>query len=398
MSTENIQLGNNDPAPANRRRLDWRLICIALVAVVLIAVLRGLTGHAKAQPTATNSPALPAVAVARVAREDLYNEITIPAEFRPYLQVELHAKISGYLEQINVDIGDRVKAGQLLAVLEMPELKSDLDRAMAAAQRTEVDYKDVHLVYQRLKSVNQSHPNLVAQQELDAAEAKDSVAQAAIAAAKAEVEKFQTMLAYTRITAPFDGVITHRYADPGSLIQAGTSSDTQSRPLVRLSDNYRLRLDFPVSVGNIRDIRVGDTVTVRVQSSGGKTFTGTISRCAQKVDEDTRTMNTEIEVSNPNLELVPGMYATLVLKVEKRPQVLTVPTEAVSTGKSPNVYLVNGRQELEERPVVLGIETAGKYEVLSGLKEGDLVMIGNRSEIKPGQRVTTKFVDSLAQQ
>jgi RND family efflux transporter MFP subunit len=377
MSTENTEPDSVDSTPSARRWLDWRVICLVLLAAISIPAWRALSGHAKTQRATAPEDSAPAVSVARVSREDLYNEVTIPAEFRPYLQVELHAKISGYVEQINVDIGDKVKAGQLLAKLEMPELKSELDRALAAAQRAEADYKDAHLVYQRLTSVNQSHPNLVAQQELDAAEAKDSIAQAAIAAAKADVEKFQTLLAYTRITAPFDGVITHRYADPGSLIQAGTSSDTQARPLVRLSDNYRLRLDFPVSVGYVQDVRVGDTVTVRVESSGGKPFTGTISRCAQKVDDDTRTMITEIEVPNPNLELVPGMYATLVLKVEKRPHALTLTSEAISTGKSPSVYLVNSNQEIE---------------ILAGLKEGDLVMIGNRSEVKLGQKVATKLI------
>lgn len=338
------------------------------------------------------------VAVARVARADLFNEITIPAEFRPYLQVELHAKVSGYVDQINVDIGDQVKARQLLATLEVPELRDELNRAVAAEKRAAADYKDAHLVYTRLLAVEKEHPNLVAQQELDAAEAKDATTEAALAAAKAEREKYETLLSYTRITAPFDGVVTRRYADPGSLIQAGTTSDTQSMPLVRLSDNYRLRLDFPVSVVYVKDIQLRDPVEVRVESLKGKPFNGIISRFSQKVDEDTRTMITEIEVPNPKLELVPGMYATVVLKVERRPQVLTIPTEAISTDKKPTVYVVNSTQEIEERPVTLGLETPTKYEIVGGLKEGELVMIGSRSQVKLGQKVEAKLIGSLAQQ
>src|SRR4029077_2575388 len=132
------------------------------------------------------------VAVARTTREDLYNEVSIPAEFRPYLKVELHAKVSGYVDQINVDIGDQVKAGQLLARLEVPELRDELARAKAAEKRAEADYKDAHLVYSRLLAVEKEHPNLVAQQELDAAEAKDATTEAAIAAAKAETGRYQT--------------------------------------------------------------------------------------------------------------------------------------------------------------------------------------------------------------
>jgi RND family efflux transporter MFP subunit len=169
-------------------------------------------------------------------------------------------------------------------------------------------------------------------------------------------------------------------------------------PLVCLSDNYRLRLDFPVSVAYVKDIQLGDRVEVRVQSLKGKPFTGTISRSTQKVDEDTRTMIMEIEVPNPKLELVPGMYATVVLQVDRRPQVLAIRTEAISTDKKTLVYVVNREQEIEERPVTLGLETPGKYEVVDGLKEGDLVMIGSRSRVKPGQKVEAKLIDSQAQQ
>jgi RND family efflux transporter MFP subunit len=380
------------------RHIDWRIIGIMFLAAASIPVWRAVSVHAQPQ-VATGSAAPPlTVAVARVTREDLYNEVTIPAEFRPYLKVELHAKVSGYVDQINVDIGDQVKAGQLLARLEVPELRDELARAKAAEQRAGADYKDAHLVYTRLLAVDKAHPNLVAQQELDAAEAKDNTSEAAIAGAKAEAQRQQTLLAYTHITAPFDGVITHRYADPGSLIQAGTASDTQSMPLVCLSDNYRLRLDFPVSVAYIKDIQIGDRVEVRVQSLKGKPFTGTISRSTQKVDEDTRTMIMEIEVPNPKLELVPGMYATVVLQVDRRSQVLAIRTEAISTDKKTLVYVVNREQEIEERPVTLGLETPGKYEVVDGLKEGDLVMIGSRSRVKPGQKVEAKLIDSQAQQ
>jgi len=379
------------------RKLGWRTVGLVVVVSLSIPVWRALTGHAKTDTANVAKVEAQPVAVARVTREDLYNEVSIPAEFRPYLKVELHAKVSGYVDQINVDIGDQVKAGQLLARLEVPELRDELARAVATEQRAEADYKDAHQVYNRLLNVEKAYPNGVAQQELDAAEAKDATTHAAIANAKAEVQRLKTLLAYTQITAPFDGVITHRYADPGSLIQSGTASDTQSMPLVCLADNYRLRLDFPVSVAYVKDIHLGDQVEVRVESLNGKPFTGTISRSAQKVDEDTRTMLTEIEVPNPKLELVPGMYATVVLKVERRPRALAIPIEAVSTDKKASVYLINSEQEIEERPVALGLETPAKYEVVAGLKEGDLVLVGRRSQVKPGQKVEAKLFSSLAQ-
>ena len=309
-----------------------RLIGLSAAVIAAIGGVFWFIHHAHAKTAAAEAPSVsvvPTVAVAKIGREDLYKEVTISAEFRPYVQVELHAKVSGYVDQMNVDFGDRVKAGQLLATLEVPELQDELHNAIATEQKAEADYTNANLIYTRLTAVNKDHPNLVAQQDLDTAEANDHTTAAAIAAAKADREKYQTLVAYTKITAPFDGVITHRYADPGALIQAGTASDTQSMPLVRVSDNYLLRLDFPVTVDYVKDIVLNDPVEVRVESLGGKTFTGNISRFTHDVDDNTRTMITEIEVPNQDLKLVPGMYATVVLQVEKRPQVLAIPTEAV---------------------------------------------------------------------
>ena len=134
------------------------------------------------------------VPVATVTREEVYNEVTFAAEFRPYNEVELHAKISGYVTNLSVDFGDQVKTGQLLAELEVPELKDQLDSAEAARQKAEADHTVAHWAYTRLMDVIKQHPNLVAQQELDAAQAKDLSTDAAIAAAKADMERYQTMI------------------------------------------------------------------------------------------------------------------------------------------------------------------------------------------------------------
>jgi RND family efflux transporter MFP subunit len=360
---------------------------ILAAAIVIGLIGLWLAHHAQAQaPANADLTAMPTAGVAKVTREDLFKEVTIAAEFRPYVEVALPAKVTGYVGKMNVDFGDKVQAGQLLATLEVPELQADLDNAQATEQKAQADYTNAHLIYTRLLSVNKEHPNLVAQQDLDTADANDLTTAAAIAAAKANVEKFQTMVGYTQITAPFDGVVTHRYADPGTLI------DAQGKPLVRVSDNYRLRLDFPVTVDYVKDVKLGDAVTVRVDSLNGKTFTGKISRFTHEVDDNTRTMITEIEVPNADLELIPGMYATVVLKVEKRLQALAVPTEAVVGEKTPTVYVVNRDNQIEERAVKLGLETPDDYEVLSGLREGDLVIIGNHSGFQAGQKVEPKLV------
>jgi len=371
------------------RRIGFSL---ALLTVVVATVSTLYVRQGRTKTSASDPAANTVVAVTAVTRENLLKEIEAPAEFRPYTEVNVYAKVAGYVSRIDVDVGDQLMKGQLIALLEVPEIKDELDHALATYQRSEADYKDAHLSYSRLLAANSEHSNLIAQQDLDSAEAKDAAAAGALAAAKADVEKYRTLNDYARITAPFEGVITKRYADPGALIQAGTSSNTQAMPLVRISENRRLRLDFPVSVDYVARIRDDSPVTVRVDSLGGRTFNGRIARFTHRIDESTRTMMVEVEVANDSLELVPGMYATATLAIDEHSNVLAVPVEAVPSGAR-TVFVVDADQRLEERPIKLGLETATKYEVLAGLNEGDRVVVGNSGQLRAGQLVEAKFAE-----
>ncbi len=412
MSTETSKDPAN-PSPADRpeqfrlptllRRIDWRIASVLVLALIVIPVWRATTSHAK--PGAITIPA-PQVAVSKVTREDLNEELVCNAELRPYQEIDLHAKVAGYLENISVDIGDRVQAGQLLATIEVPELADDIQRAKAALDRNEQEvsraqaaYDEAHLVYTRLAAVDKAQPNLIAQQELDAGVEKDRTTASALAATKAEVDvsraeiaKLQTMMKYSRIVAPFSGIITRRYADPGALIQAGISSSTQTLPLVRLSQNNRLRLDIPISVSYVSRIDLGGPVEIHVDSCA-KSFSGKIARSTRKVDTATRTMDVEVDVPNEDLKLIPGMYASVAVRLDHRDKVLAVPVEAVSRQATATVFVVNKNNTIEERVISLGLETPHKLEVLSGLNENELVMIGNRTQVKPGQLVEPKPVE-----
>ncbi len=379
-----------EPKPARRRSGRVKAIWFCVGAVVLAAAVYMMwKAGSNSQPLPVT---VPTVAVAKVARHDVYNEVPIPAEFRPYVESELHAMVTGYVQQMNVDFGDKVKQGQVLATLEVPELTDELRNAQAAEQQAEADHANAHLIYTRLLDVNRQSPHLVAQQDIDTAQSKDASTEAAIAAAKADVEKYQTLIGYTKIIAPFDGVITQRSADPGALVQAGTSSD-RSMPLLRISDNYRLRLDFPVSVDYVKEVKIGDLVTVRVDSLGGKTYTGRITRFTDEVNDETRTMITEMEVDNPNLEIVPGMYAVALFKFDRHPNALSIPTQAVVDPKNPVVDVVDADHQIEARTVTLGVEMPDQYEVIAGLRQGDLVMVAGESQVHPGERVEPKLID-----
>ncbi|MFN3322237.1 MAG: efflux RND transporter periplasmic adaptor subunit [Bryobacteraceae bacterium] len=352
-------------------------------------------------------------------REDISSDLVLAAEFRPYQETNLHAKVAGYLREIRVDVGDRVQQGQLIAVLEIPELNEDLARAVADKRRTEAEvsrvrgelkrvelaHKLAHLSYTRLQKVLESRPNLVAQQEIDEAMSRAQVAEAQVATARAALmaaeqavqvaaaneEKMRRILAYSQIVAPFTGMVTKRYVDNGAMVPAGISS-SQAMPIVRLSQINRLRLVLPIPESIVPRVRVGSKVEVRVRSLG-QTFHGRVSRLAGKVIPSTRTMETEIDVPNPELVMLPGMYADAVLNLEAKEAALSVPIQAVSGDEDSRTVLVVGQDgRVEERQVRLGIETPSKYEVLSGLKENEQVILGSRGSVKVGERVEPVIV------
>jgi RND family efflux transporter MFP subunit len=334
------------------------------------------------------------------------------------------AKVSGYVKKIEVDVGDHVKQGQLLATLEIPEMVEDVTKAKASfdrsraevgrareeLQRMQAAHEMNHLSFTRLEQVAKTRPGLVAQQEIDDARSRDLVGEAQINAAKSalaaaeEQVKFaqadqgrtNALFAYARVTAPFAGVITKRYADTGSMIQAGTASQTQAMPLVRLSENTRLRLILPVPESAVPGIRLGEQVDVDVPTLHRK-FTGKVARFSGRLQSSTRTMETEVDVPNPSLVLMPGMYAEVKLLLERRNGVIAIPLTAIGGPEDkPTVFVVDANRKLQERPVQLGLQTADRAEVKSGLEQGDLVVVGNRSQLKTGEAVTPKVVEMSA--
>jgi RND family efflux transporter MFP subunit len=190
--------------------------------------------------------------------------------------------------------------------------------------------------------------------------------------------------------------VTKRYANVGSMIQAGTASQSQAMPIVQLSQNNLLRLILPVPVSTVARVRVGETVEVRV-SSLGKTFPGRVARFADKIQPSTRTMDTEVDVANPSLTLIPGMYAEVSLRVDERRGALSVPLDAVDrSGPEPRVYTVVSPGVIRIAPVKLGLESGQRVEVVSGLREGDAVVVGRHSGLKDGQPVQVKTLEAEA--
>lgn len=393
----------------------------ALLAAILSVALGSCSGPSSAKNDARTETMAPSVAVEKAARANLSHTLALTAEFTPYQEVDVMSKVAGYVKNINVDIGDRVRTGQVLAVLEVPEMQDDLTKAAATVQlsdaeikrakddvqRAQASHEIAHLSYQRLLDVSKTKPGLVAQQEIDDARSKDLVGEAQVSAAqsnlmaaeqqtqvnRAEQSRYKTLYNYTRVTAPFDGVITMRYANQGSMIQAGIASQSQAMPVVRLSQNNLLRLMLPVPESAVPNIHLGQQVDVHV-SSLNRSFLGKVARFTNKVSTATRTMETEVDVPNPTLVLIPGMYAEVDLRLESESNVLSIPVSAVDlTSADRQVYRVSGGGVIEIVPVKLSLETSTRVEVLSGLKEGDLVVVGGRAGLKSGDKVKPELVD-----
>lgn len=380
------------------------------LAVVAAAFSCGCTNPTKAD--AGGMATIPHAAVVRVVRRNLSSQLQIASEFLPYQEIDVYAKVSGYVKKLYIDWGTHVREGQLLAVLEIPELKEQIDRDQAAVDRAKEDlnraesaYTVAHVTYTRLANVQKTQPELVAQQDVDVAQGKDLEASAAVSAGKqallaaqATLEKDQTMYGYAHMTAPFDGVVTQMYAYTGALLPAGTSSNIGNSALCHLAENDLLRLVIPVPERAVPDVHMGEVVDVTV-SALNRTFSGKIVRTADQINLATRTMHTEVSVPNPTYQLVPGMYASVEIPLHTDTNALTLPVQAVqpSGNGTGAVLLVNSQNQIEQREVKLGLQTPDNYEILSGVKEGDEVIFGDQDQFKPGETVVPKIVKPLTQ-
>ena len=402
---------------ADQNRGLWKsAIFGAGMMVFVVAALGGCGSGPKA--SASNMPDAPRVAVVQVKREDVSNTLDIASEFQPIQEVTVYAKVSGYVQKLDVDWGTRVRQGQVMAVLEVPELQQQIEVDQASVRRGEQDvarsheeltgsqsaYNVAHLTYTRLASVQKTQPQLVAQEEIDQAQGKDAQAESnvaaakdsvaaseqALAAARASLEKDKAMYGYSRITAPFDGLVTEIDAYKGALLPAGTSSNKGDQPLCHLADDSTLRLVIPVPESAVPSIKLGSSVAVRVPVLN-KTYQGKVAHIAGEVVLSTRTMHTEIDIPNPKREIVPGMYAEASLALKSADKVLTVPIQAINrAGDNITVDVVDRNNSVQERSVQLGIESSDRAEVVSGIKEDDLVVVGDRSQLRAGSKVQPK--------
>jgi len=327
----------------------------------------GTPAAAPAQPAA---PAAIDVQVVTPTRRDIVYAVTLPANISPLYQTTLYAKVSGYLKWIGADKGDWVKKGQVLALIDAPEVTEQYHQSVA-------EYKIKKLTYERLAQVWNESPDVIAKQDVD-------VAYAAYEGAEHYMEQRTALLDYTRVRAPYSGIITARFTDPGELIQIATTSATTAIPLFTIMDISIVRVYTNVPQDDAPLVKPDTPTIVTVKELDGRQFKGTVTRSTLALDPSTRTMLVEIDIPNPDHVLQPGTFAEATLVLRNKPNALVLPSSAlVANGGIQSVFVAD-RERARLVPIRTGISDGRWMEVVEGLSGNEEVVVVGKSGLAEG--------------
>lgn len=365
----------------------------------LVAVAALLAGCACSTPPPESSePPGPAgdlpreVEVVSPVRRTLRREVRVTANVEAFEQATLFAKAAGYLKRIHVDEGDRVRKGQVLAELAMPEAQSEMEelRAKAAEARAEAELE--RLTFERLTRVHETDSDVISQQEVDEARAEMARALAAAAVAEASQARLKAVMDYTIIRAPFAGVVTERFVDPGALIQ-DAGSTRQATPVVTVMNSSKVRVYVYVPESAVGLVRRGMPAVMDVDALPGRRFEGSITRYTTVLDSATRTMKVEIDIPNPDRVLLHGMYGMVTLSLEQPQDALSVPLEALADEEGGTFVFCVEQGALTRRRVAAGMDDGQFVEILDGLTGDERVVVGDRSGLREGMKVHARAAE-----
>lgn len=350
--------------------------------------------------TLVAADAPPAVDVMQVHRASPQQILSLPGNARAFYETTIYARTSGYLKEWKHDIGDHVKAGELLATIETPELDDQLAAAQAKVteQKSEVDLAQsavnfARLSYDRWQSavpegVVSTQDRDQKQAELNTSNAKLEAARAQLKLADTDVQRLQTLIGFKQVTAPFDGVITRRAVDIGDLVTAGSTTSTTPLFSIASFDQVRVFVDVPQAA--VSQIKVGMDVSVAVADLAGKEFKGKISRTAEAIDLSSRTLRTEVLVPNPDLTLKPGMYVEATFMTTRAQPPLEIPASAlILKPAGPQTAVVGTDGAVHFKPIQIQRDLGDHIEVASGLDDGETVALNISSDITEGQKIET---------
>ncbi|MCH8086239.1 MAG: efflux RND transporter periplasmic adaptor subunit [Chloroflexi bacterium] len=312
--------------------------------------------------------------------------MTLPGTLEPLSDVKIFAKASGYLHSLEVDIGDRVRKGAVIATLYIPEMLSEMTALEAGVTMKEAQLALDRLTRERLRELREEASGAIREQDLDEAAAKVKMVEADLARSRAEVQHLQTLMDYAKIRAPFGGIVTERYVNEGDFIHSAANSPNAA-PIVRLMDDRIMRLFVFVPERHVLQVAVGTRADITLDALQGKQYQGAVSRFASALAPETRVMRTEIQIPNVSRELRSGMYAHVTLHLETTGEVLLVPSTAIKLQEGRPVLFVVRDGVVYQQRVALGADDGKSVEILEGVHATDQVVVSSRENLHDGLRV-----------
>jgi RND family efflux transporter MFP subunit len=370
---------------SNRRSFGPLIGGLVLLAIAGGLAFWGISTRAKALTVVTQETkelAVPTVSVITPERGAPQQEIVLPGTMQAFTDAPIYARTNGYLRKWYVDIGAPVRAGQVLADIDTPEIDQQLEQARADLATAEANERLARLTAERYRDLIKT--DSVSKQDLDNANGGLEAKATAVASAKANVRRLEQLHAFTKITAPFDGVVTARNTDVGALIDSGSNA----KELFHVASIHRLRVFVNVPENYSRAARAGLEADLTLSEFPGRTFTGRLARTAQSIDVASRTLLTEIDVDNPKGELLPGSYAEVHLKVPTDATTFKLPINAIIfRTEGVRVAVVGPDSKVSLRPVTIGRDYGNSLEVVSGISGGERIIINAADSIEAGQTV-----------
>ena len=373
---------------------------LLVVAFLIVIVLRHVHEHAVADAglAASSRPPVVDVIIAKAATAG--QDLVLPGETAAWYETTIYARVNGYVAKWQVDIGDHVRKGQVLATIDTPELDAELEAARAQMKASEAQVEARKSDVEFSKTTNErwrdSPQGVVSQQERDSkkadyqgARARLSAALAQVALDKSKVDQYSSLTEFKQVKAPFDGTITQRGIDVGNLVTAGSSTTTT--PLYRMAqtDPMRVFVDVPQAASG-ELMRTGVPAMIHAEGARGGSFTGTIARCAEALNPQSRTMRVEVDIPNADNGLVPGMYVKVAFRVPPR-GLVEVPAAALlfhATG--PEVARVDASGKVSFAPVTIARDDGSTVELGTGVEPGEKLILNISSQITAGQQVSTQ--------
>lgn len=360
------------------------------VVLAVMALLPAACGRKGTDKAPTRPP--PLVSVARVEARDVPVEVRAPVDLRPLVQADVGSKTLGYLDAVLVDRGDRVKRGQLLALVRPSDLPDQLAAARGNLAQAQSAAALARTNYERAKQL--APEAVVSQQELQQAQSQFASAEAAQQAAQSQISALAVRLGETRISSPITGVVVQRRLDPGTLV-----GPPGGGAIVTVAQVDRLRVFITVNERELRGVAVGKDAHVEVDALPGRTFTGKVVRLSPALDPATRTLDAEVQLDNRSGELYPGMYGRGAIVVETHPGMAVVPvTAVVLSNRQAYAFAVEaGGDTVRRRALKLGVDGGDWFEVTAGLKPGDEVVVAGAEALSDGMKVrVTRGADPFA--